>query len=185
MLSDEDIIARVLEGRPQRYGELVRKYQDAAFRIAYRITGRREDAEDAVQDTFLRAYGKLGSCRDRSRFWPWVRRIAVNVCLAKMSRETPCEYVEEMRDASSPLGKPVEAEVVGRAAAREVRRAIAGLPKDYRLAIVLRYQEELSYKEIAEALGESFSTVRIRLHRAKKMLAERLAVLMDEMRRCD
>ena len=124
LVSDEEIIAQVLDGHTERYAELVRKYQGAAYRLAYRVLGRREEAEDAVQETFVRAYEKLASCRDRGRFWPWMRRIALNVCLRRMSRETPCENVVEMRDAGTSLANPVEAEVVRRAEISNVQTVL-------------------------------------------------------------
>lgn len=157
------------------------RYQGSVYRLAWRILGRREEAEDVVQDTFLKAYGKLASCRDRSRFWPWIRRIAVNTCMDRISLESPCEDVEELREAESSMEDPVESEAIRRAEASDIQRVVDGLPMVYRAVIILRYEEELAYKEIADLLGDSVSNVQVRLHRAKRMLVQRLAVIINEM----
>lgn len=181
MISDERIIGRVLKGHTQDYRELVSRYQTAAFRLACRVLGRREDAEDAVQDAFLRAYSKLDTCRERSRFWPWLRRILLNTCLSRLRAQEPCDYVEDF-EYSGPAQSPVEAEMLRHAEMEEIRKVIAGLPAPFRTVIVLRFQEELSYAEIAEVLCEPLSTIQVRMHRARKMLAERLEVISNEVR---
>lgn len=182
MISDEQIIERVLKGHTQDYRELMQRHQAAVFRLAYRILGRREEAEDAAQETFVKAYRKLNTCRERRKFWRWLRRIALNICLGKLSRGRPSDNVNELPDADCLPHGSVESEVLMRAQMEDIRRAIAGLPDAYRTTVILRYQEELSYKEIAELLGETLTAIQVRLHRARKMLAARLEVMTDEMR---
>lgn len=115
----------------------MRRHQDWLFRLAYRITGRGEDAEDAVQEAFLAAYNKLGECRDKRKFGAWLRRIAVNICLRQSSREMPVDEIEAID--CCPAEDPVEHEVLCRAQAEETRAAIAQLPPAYRVVLVLRY----------------------------------------------
>ncbi|MCE5197757.1 MAG: sigma-70 family RNA polymerase sigma factor [Armatimonadota bacterium] len=181
MISDEQIIELVLKKHIDEYQELVRRHQDSVFRLAYRILGRREEAEDVVQDTFVKAYSNLASCRERNKFWPWIRRIALNICLRRAPRECLCEAIDDLHDAICDRESPIEAEVLKQVDISCLRRAVAELPTCYRTIIVLRYEEELAYKEIAKLVGESVDVVRIRLYRAKKMLAQQLAVMNDEV----
>ena len=182
LMSDEQLIVRVLKGHAEDYRELMQRYQNAVFRLAFHMLGRREEAEDAAQETFLQAYKKLSTCRERSRFWSWIRRTAVNICLSKRRCEYPMDELDTLGSIDCANADPVEAEVIRHAEAEEIRKAIAGLPADYRTAVVLRYQEQLSYKEIAEILGESLIVVQTRLYRARRMLAERLGVMKNEVR---
>jgi len=180
LISDEKIIARVLNGQPDEYRKLMLRYQDSVFRLACRILGRREEAEDVVQEAFIRAYSNLESCRDRSRYWPWIRRIALNICIRRIPREHPSDIVDDLVDAASAQGNPVEVEVLRRIANGDMKTAVANLPAVYRIVLVLRYEENLSYQEIAELIDEDARVVGTRLHRAKKMLAERLAGVNEQ-----
>lgn len=177
--SDEQIIKRVIKGHRDDFAELVRRYQPRAYHLCFRILGRHEEAEDAVQDTFLLVYRNLASCREQSRFWAWTRRIAVNVCLKKLSPEIPSDDVLEMQDMAWSHNDPVQTEIIRDLDRRVVREAISNLPDLYRTAVVLRYNEDLSYQEISELLGEPVNRVQVRIHRAKKILAERLAVIRN------
>jgi len=181
LFSDEQVIGRVLKGHTEEYRELMRRHQDSVFRLACRILGRREDAEDVVQEAFVKAYASLAGCRERAKFWPWLRRIALNICLKRIPREFPCDTTEDLIDAACAQGNPVEAEALKRADISSLRKAVAALPAAYRTVLVLRYEEDLAYSEIAELIGATNDVVRMRLHRAKKMLAERLAVRINEV----
>jgi RNA polymerase sigma-70 factor, ECF subfamily len=178
---DEQIIGRVLRGHTDEYRELMLRYQNSVFRLAFRILSRREEAEDVVQETFLRGYSKLASCRERDKFWPWIRRIALNLCLRRNPREYPCDTLDALAGAGSTEDNPVEAEVIRRVEMDRLKEAVAELPASYRTVLVLRHEEDLAYKEIAELVGANENTVRTRLHRARKLLAERLAVVTNEM----
>jgi RNA polymerase sigma-70 factor (ECF subfamily) len=182
LVSDEQIIERVLRGSAEDYRELMLRHQDALFRLSYRMLGRREDAEDVVQDAFLQAYRKLGDCRGRAKFGAWVRRIAINICLRRFARETPVGEIDELLDIAPCDQNPVEREVLRRAEISEILDALASLPPTYRTVIVLRYGEELDLQEIADILGEKPGAVYTRLHRARRMLAERLEELSHELR---
>ena len=180
MLSDNEVVRRVREGQVREFRILVDRYQQGVFRLAYRILGRREDAEDAAQDTFVRAFRSIHTYSDTGAFWPWVRRIAVNCSIKKLPQEFPSDAVERILDIEQP---PIEAEVFRECELQELRKAIAGLPESYRTAAVLRYQEDLSIAEIAELLDQPAGTIRVRLHRALKMLSERMVVIGDELQR--
>lgn len=176
LVSDEVLIEQVLGGNTRLYGELMTRYQDMVFWLACRILRRREEAEDAVQQIFLRAYSRLDTYDgDKGSFWAWIRRITVNVCLTMSSREKPYEMLDELaNDADFIFSSSVEEGMLARVRTEDIRKIISDLPSDYRVVTVLRYQEDLSYKEIADLLGVTIPTLQVRLHRAKKMLAERL-----------
>lgn len=180
MLSDEQIIRQVLKGDYEGYRELVQRHQGAIYCLAYRMLNRAEEAEDVVQEAFVRAYSNLSKFRDRARFAAWIRRIAVNLCLARLPREIPSEDVESMLDAGMSRDDLVQAEVILRMERGRVREAIAKLPADYRTAITLRYEEDMPYDKIADLLHEPVSRIQVRMHRAKKMLAQRLAVMLED-----
>ena len=122
----------------------------------------------------MKAFASLRGYSERGKFPQWLRTIAINTCLKGLPREVPTEIVDAMGGAEdSP-----EAEVLRRIDCREVWRAVESLPPAYRAVLVLRYAEEFSYKEIADALGESVGVIQVRLHRAKKALANVLAGVM-------
>ncbi len=178
MLSDEKVIQRVLSGRTADFCELMHRHQGSVFRLAYRITNSREEAEDAAQEAFVLVYRNLRGYRDEGKLWPWIRRITVNCCLKRLARAHPGEVLDELPDAA----EPVEEQVLARLALDEVHSAISELPGPYRTVIVLRYQEEMSHSEIAEALGDSVAAVQVRLHRARKALTAKLASeVLDEV----
>ncbi len=161
----------MLDGGAEEFRELVVRHQAAVFRLSLRILGRREDAEDAAQEAFIKAYSNLASYRERGKFAQWLRTIAINTCLNRLPREVPVDLPESIEDgAISP-----EAEALRRIDCEEVWRAVGSLSPAYRAVLALRYAEDMSYKEIAEALGEPTSTIQVRLHRAKKALASVIA----------
>ena len=175
MGSDEVIIEQVLGGNTRLYGELMTRYQDTVFWLAFRILRSREESEDAVQQIFLQVYSKLDTYdADKGSFWAWIRRITVNVCLTMSSREKPREMLDEFADVGFLFSSSVEQGMLARVRTEDIRKIISDLPSDYRIVTVLRYQEDLSYKEISDLLGVTIPTLQVRLHRAKKMLAERL-----------
>jgi RNA polymerase sigma-70 factor (ECF subfamily) len=180
LLSDEQLVKRILAGRTDEFRDLMRRHENAVFRLACRMLGRREEAEDAAQEAFLRVYQNLAQYEGRGQFWPWVRRITVNICLRRIPREIPDGDIEAMVDAKCSEQDPVVFEVMKGVESGQVRRIVAGLPALYRTAIILRYEEDLSCNEIAEVLGESLSAVKSRLFRAERMLAERLQVVMKD-----
>lgn len=159
----------------------MQRHQQMIFRLAYRILKRSEDAEDVVQETFLQAYKRLADCREPKKFGGWVRRIAINKCMNRSTRELPFEEIEDISDSHQPATKSVELEVLQRAELKEIREAIDSLPGSYKALLVLKYEEDLSIKEIAEILGEQPGAVYTRLHRARKLLVERLEADSCEM----
>ena len=176
MQSDEAIIGRVLRGHTGEFRELMLRYQGRAYCVGYRILCRREEAEDAVQETFLSVYQNLSSYREEGSFWPWVRRIAVNCCLQRLRAKHSGEQLDDLPDESFGWTCSAEEEALRNISMDDVLQAVAELGGPLRTVMTLRYQEDLSYKEIAELIGEPETTVQMRLHRARKILTQKLAV---------
>jgi RNA polymerase sigma-70 factor (ECF subfamily) len=183
-LADHQLVAQTLHGRPDAYGELVRRYQATVYNVAYRLIGERQEALDVAQDAFVRAYHALRSFDQERPFGPWVVRIATNVALASLQRRRvptiPLGRIfgaeGEEREATGvappdPASGPEEDFLAAERGA-ELRRAILALPPRYRAVIELRHFQDLSYEEIAATLGLPLSDVKSHLFRARKLLRE-------------
>jgi len=178
------LVAQAKAGDQNAFGELVNRYERKIYRLAKNITRNDEDAEDVLQDAFLKAYTHLDNFKGDSKFYTWIVRIAVNEALMRLRKRKT--------DRSVPLDEPVELgeETVQREIAvwednpeqqysqEEWRRildeAVESLKPDFRTVFVLREIEELSTEETAETLGISVPAVKSRLLRARLALRERL-----------
>lgn len=178
LLSDEELVSRVLAGDSECYQYLVQRHQEAMFRVAFALVLDDDVAADIVQDAFVRAYVNLARCRDRSRFRVWL--------LATL-RNRGLDYLKEKRRGDLSLdaeGVSRRAEVMGAHIGAEDERhalrtalesAIARLSEPLREAFVLRHVEQLSVEETASVLGTGISAVKMRVHRAREQLQEWLA----------
>jgi RNA polymerase sigma-70 factor (ECF subfamily) len=184
-VSDEmALVRRAKRGDDQAFEELVRRYDRNVFRIAQHITQNREDAEDVVQEAFLKAYGNLAKFQEQSKFYTWLVRIAVNEALMKLRRRKPERTVsldEEVKTEDDSLPRevadwsPNPEQMYNQAELREIlTRTIQGLPAGFRTVFVLRDVEGLSTEETAQALELSIPAVKSRLLRARLQLRERL-----------
>jgi RNA polymerase sigma-70 factor, ECF subfamily len=172
-VSDSDLIARVLGGEVDAYGPLVRRYQDAYFRFALRMLGSRDDADDALQSAFVRAYRKLAECRDPARFGAWLYQIVINECRTLAFRRDRRER-RMVRD-DSELDRAVDIEAFDtRLGVEEIQRALNDLPAEQREAFVLKYVEELGYGEMSDLTGAGVSALKMRVKRACESLRELL-----------
>jgi RNA polymerase sigma-70 factor, ECF subfamily len=174
LLSDQQLITLVVRGRAEMFGELVARYQKPVYRLACAMLSDRTEAEDAAQEVFIKAHKHLASYSEAGKFWGWLRRITINVCLRKV--RPVMTSLDEISEIPGHAGDVVYETVVSSAEAEELRGMIDRLPPHYRSVIVLRYLEDMSYAEISEALGETVSNVQVRAHRAKKMLRDRMKV---------
>lgn len=172
-------VERVRRGDAEAFGELVRRHMRRAFSIAYRILEHREDAEDVVQDAFLRALERLDTLERGRPFRPWFYRIVVNRALnfrrARTIRRTEPIPEEARSEAGLPERDAEQAEL-----RRRLQAAAAALPERQRLIVQLSDLEGLTSAEIAEILEISDGTVRWHLHQARRSLRESLAPLMEE-----
>ena len=154
------------------FEELARRHQDALYRVAFRVLGRRADAEDALQEALLDAWRRIGTFRGDAAFSTWMYRIVTNRCTALMRRDRRTVPLPEEDSAlvAGPDSPERSAEVDAGLAA--LSRALRELPHDQRTCWVLRELEGLGYPEIARITGAGQTAVRGRIHRARTALAE-------------
>jgi RNA polymerase sigma-70 factor (ECF subfamily) len=179
--SDEVIVERALTGDAEAFGELVRRWERRIFALTYGMLGREEDARDATQETFLAAFRNLRGFRGEAKVSSWLHRIAVNQCISRQRRarvrsESALEDDPENSAASfaAPLSHSPAKVAEGRQETLAVRRAINSLPIELRQVVVMKEFEELTFREIADALDLPLSTVKSRLYTALKQLQMRL-----------
>ena len=176
------LVRRAKRGDDQAFEELVRRYDRNVFRIAQHITQNREDAEDVVQEAFLKAYKNLEKFQEQSKFYTWLVRIAVNEALMKLRRRKPGRTVsldEEVKTEDDSLPRevadwsPNPEQMYNQAELRDIlTRTIQGLPSGFRTVFVLRDVEGLSTEETAQALELSIPAVKSRLLRARLQLRD-------------
>ena len=188
--ADEDfaLVDQVLAGDPRAFEELVRKHERRVFRVALAITGNQQDAEDAMQETFLKLYKRIGDFRRESRFATWLTSIALNEALQLRRVRKRTDSFEELNDAlelPTPQRKQEwYANPEQRFARREIRgfveNAVRKLEPLYRIVFVLRDIEGLSTDEAAEVLGLNVAALKSRLLRARLMVREELAAKLEK-----
>jgi RNA polymerase sigma-70 factor (ECF subfamily) len=170
--SDAAVVQRVLNGEVEAYSILVERYFDHYVRFAVHLVGNREDAEEVVQDTFLRAYRALGRYEERERFGAWLLRILVNRArtVSAMGRRREKMFPDH---ANESLPEVTQAHPAERAALREeMSRALEQLGPDQREAFLLHYVEGLSYEEMAAVTGSGISALKMRVKRSCERLRE-------------
>jgi RNA polymerase sigma-70 factor (ECF subfamily) len=181
MQNDDDapLVERSVGGELEAFEILVGRYQRVLFKVALRMLGDYEDASDATQAAFIKAYQNLRSFDPRFRFFSWIYRILLNECLnARRSRKR--HETEEVQDvafevAGNGNGSPLDA--LERSERRHrVQKALLALPGDYRQVVVLRHFAGLSYDDIAATLAIPAKVVKSRLYTARQRLAEMLLV---------
>jgi RNA polymerase sigma-70 factor, ECF subfamily len=189
VLGDQELVALLAERRVGAFEALVEAYKDRLYGLAYRVTGSPEDAEEAVQDAFVKAHRALFERYSEVRIRelalrPWLFAVTVNAARNRLRG----------RRATSPLGEPgpegmVREVVAGglsppaaaenRELGRVLEQAIGELPLRYRAAVVVRLVEGLSYDEAAEALGRPVGTIKSDVHRGLRLLRQRLGSLLE------
>jgi RNA polymerase sigma-70 factor (ECF subfamily) len=171
-------IARARQGDDQAFGQLVETYQRPVFNVCYRMLGDPAEAEDAAQESFIRAYTRLDSYDPQRKFSSWMLSIASHYCIDRLRRRRfnlvswddlpPWRWL--------PDADPQPEEVTLRhEEQRHIQALLNQLPPDYIAAVILRYWHELSYEEIAEALDSTLPAIKSRLFRARQMMAEAAA----------
>jgi RNA polymerase sigma-70 factor (ECF subfamily) len=171
-IDDAVLVARCLKGDRAAFEPLVTRYERVLFSVALRLTGDYEDARDATQNAFVRAYEHLESFDPARKFFSWLYRIVVNECLNLRRARRPNEPLVESIETQA--GGALEAVAQSETHDR-IQAALMRLTQEYREVVVLRHFADLSYEEISEALGVPDKTVKSRLFSARKRLAELLA----------
>lgn len=176
---DAQLVERAREGDVSAYEELVRRYQDVAFRLAYTITGSADEAQDAVQEGFLRAYRALPRFRPAAPLRPWLLTIVANAARSRRSAASrhPTLALSAAADRpSDDSAQSPEAAALAAERQRELLAAVQTLPGDDQRVITYRYFLDLSEAEMAAAIGCPRGTVKSRLSRALGRLRQQLAI---------
>ena len=161
---DPTLPLRAKAGDQQAFAELVDLMYARSLRFAYHMVGNREDAEEAVQDTFVRVHHHLGRFRDDARFEPWLFRILANRCRSLMDKRRRHQAVIYYGDVPERAG--TEPATDDRDWLAEIYKILATLPAEQREAFVLRHVEDMSYEDIAIVAGVGLSALRMRVKRA-------------------
>ncbi len=176
--TDQELVARVLDGDQQAFTELVEAYQQPVYNLAYRMLGNAREAEDAAQEAFFRAYQHLKRYDPTRPFKTWLLSITSNYCIDRLRKRRLTwlsidEPLPPHPSLTSSAPEPEAAAVMSEQGAA-IQELLADLAPDYRAAVVLRYWYDMSYAEIAESLDTTESAIKSRLFRARQMLAEQL-----------
>jgi RNA polymerase sigma-70 factor, ECF subfamily len=177
--TDAELVARLQRGDDTAFEAIVRTHSGRLLSVARRFLGNNEDAQDAVQDAFIRAFKAIHTFEARAQLHTWLHRILVNTALMKLRerRRRPTESIDDLLPAYSTDGHQVvtsrdwsDAVLERKETAGIVRQAIAMLPDQYREVLVLRDIEEKDTAEVADILGTNSNVVKVRLHRARQAL---------------
>lgn len=177
MIEERVLVQRALAGDREAFAGLVRAYQGPVYNLAYRMLGSPAEAEEAAQETFVRVYQRLATYDPQQKLSSWVLAIASHYCIDRLRRRRlvslPLDEAPA-QEAAEPAEAP-ELALLAQERECEIQTLLASLPEAYRLVLVLRYWQDLSYEEMARLLGTSESAVKARLHRAREMMAQHLA----------
>jgi RNA polymerase sigma-70 factor (ECF subfamily) len=184
--ADEKLVEQAKQGDREAYSELVRRYRQRIYQTIYRFTQNHSDTDDLAQETFLQGYKALNHFRQKSGFYTWIFRVAVNQALnflKKRKKERGREEYEEnlLGLEQSPISSP-ESVSVTREFGERLNEAVDSLPLPYRSSFILVAFQGMTHGEAARILGCSENTVSWRMHRARKMLQARLRPYLKEVR---
>lgn len=184
--SDAALVRRARNGEYSAFEELFERYRTLVFRFAYQMVPRRDDAEDIVQEAFVRAYQNLDKYRDEAKFTTWLLRIVTNLCTDQARMSTRRQALEQQEAAGAldwmttgTIDDPVQNLEADRRR-QALRRALSALPAHHRSVIVLRDIEEREYTDIAAILGCTVGGAKLRVLRARRALKDRIAPLIGE-----
>ncbi len=179
-INEEDLwIDRATQGDDDAFAQIVDNYQGPVYNLCYRMLGNIEEAEDAAQETFLRAYRNIKRYDPKRKFATWLLSIASHYCIDRLRRRRlKLISLEDLlpgreRAASTP---GAEANYLQLEHAEEIRSMLDGIGVKDRAAVILRYWYDFSYEEIAESLSLSLSAVKSRLHRTRRDMADRWSI---------
>jgi len=176
-VEDTALVRRALAGEQDAFAQLVERYKDPVYHVAYRMLNNAAEAEDVAQETFVRAYTQLGTYKSEHRFSTWLLSITSHLAIDQLRRRRflalPLEDVPFLEWLADDDTGPEEAALEGERQ-DEMQLLIQRLPAKYRAVVVLRYWQDLSYEEIATALNLTPALVKARLHRARELLARHL-----------
>lgn len=176
-ISDNELVEIIRQKNPDRYDEIMDRYQGKLFAYLYRLVGSKEDAEDILQDVFLKAYENLNSYDSKRKFSSWIYRISHNEAVNYIRRKSLKKFIswesvvmskDKLEISSRENG--VDKNLLKKEKKQELEKAIENLPFKYKQILILRYFSEKSYQEISEILGKPMNTVGTLISRAKEKL---------------
>ncbi|MGO9268943.1 MAG: RNA polymerase sigma factor [Terriglobia bacterium] len=170
----EDALGRSMRGDPAAFGDLVREHQAMVFSLALHFLRNRALAEEVAQEVFLDLYQNLGSIRSATHLKFWLRKVACHRSIDYGRRQRPHLSLEDVPEPSGPIGRDSPSDLL---LARTLQGLVASLPRKARMVVVLRFQEELEYHEIAEVMEIPINSV-------KSCLQRSLAILREKLNRC-
>jgi RNA polymerase sigma-70 factor (ECF subfamily) len=179
-LSDEEVVERVLSGDTALYEVVMRRYNTRLYRVARSILKNDGEAEDVMQDAYVRAFQHLGQFEGRAKFSTWLTRIAVHEALARAHKAKRFEDWDDMNESMqneigvTPQTSNPESETASVEMSKILEQAIENLPEAYRAVVMMRDVEDMSTAETAECLSLTEENVKVRLHRAHGMLRKEL-----------
>ncbi len=177
-MEEQQLAERALQGDQQAFARLVELYQTPVYNLAYRMLGNANDAEDAAQETFLRAYSQLKRFRLDQKFATWLLSIAAHYCIDRLRRRSRLTWLsleDQALTESLPSDAPEpDSELLRNEDQHEVEQLLDRLNPSSRLVVVLRYWYDQSVEEIARTTGETVSSVKVKLHRARQTMAREL-----------
>jgi RNA polymerase sigma-70 factor (ECF subfamily) len=178
MVEEQLLVSRAQRGDQNAFAQLVEIYQTPVYNLAYRMLGNANDAEDAAQETFLRAYSQLKTFHIDQKFATWLLSIAAHHCIDRLRRRKFLwlSLEDDALDESFASDTPEpDDEALRHENAQEIALSLERLSPAYRLVIVLKYWHEQSVEEIARTTGDSVGAVKVKLHRARHALARTLS----------
>ncbi|PWK28781.1 RNA polymerase sigma-70 factor (ECF subfamily) [Arcicella aurantiaca] len=176
--TDNSIIERILSGDKSGYKDLANRHKDYAFTVAYKIAGTREDAEEIAQDAFIQAFQALPNFNQEAKFTTWFYRIVFNAALMfKRKNRIHTEDIEASQSAQF-VSADTDNDLKIKEQRKYIQQALNHLPPDDVTIITLFYLKEQSLEEIAQVVGVSAETIKVKLCRARKKLAEEMKKIL-------
>lgn len=170
MQEEIEWIREVKAGNKQAYGQIINKYKDSLYATVLRMAKNPQDAQDLVQEAFIKAYYQLDKYDEKGSFSGWIYRVTFNHCMDEFRKKRYQVKHVELNEQTLQSDNIPEVIFLKKEKERQLERLISMLPDDERMIILLRYVNEFSYIEISELLHTPISTVRNKLHRAKKKM---------------
>ena len=181
MEPDQKLVERVWAGEREAFARLIDRYKTRVLHTAFRMLRNREDAEEAAQDTFVRAYRGLAKFRAEASFSTWIYKICYHVCLSYLERKKlPRAQIEPEELLSLPDWATPETTLETQAQGKAVEAVLDGLPQHFRTVLILYHAQQLSYQEISEVMELPVNTVKTHLHRGRALLRERILQTLPE-----
>ena len=175
--TDQDIIQAVLNGETQQFSQLVNRYKDMIYTLSMRMLQNREEAEEAAQDAFIKAYGNLNKFKGQSKFSTWIYRVAYNCCLDRIKKNKRQRSTVSIDEFSHSNIKSLDniLEKIGTSERNiAIKECLNQLDHDDAYLLTMYYYEELSLKEIGKTMGLTTNNVKVKLFRSRKRLASLL-----------